>query len=354
MTYRRPFLRVLGPDGENMITAWGSKLIGVRLIDRLDGQVDEAIFRFTRKPPYMPIPGVDTPYVVYAGWSETGMAITGYYTFQRTHIFGEPKRGQELHLICRAGDLIDKLKAVDSQHFDKENGHTTLGDIFNTLFKSTGKKVTVHPDIASRPIPGAYELRWNESAMDFAMRLAEDHGGIVKPAGDGIIVLKAGSGESASGTPLPTIRIPFDENYGFDVEIEPRFDYAKVSASWLDIDKGTLEREDKTSRDKGASDALPHPFASKEAAKAAADAVSAEWAATRGRACSRRSVTRPLSRTPPCRAPGSAARSTKPSGRPRRSLTTSSRIPAGPRPSRFGRRCREVRRSFSFYMDGLS
>lgn len=277
MTYRRPFLRVLGPGGENMLDAWGSKLIGVRLIDRTDGESDEAIFRFTRKPPYMPIPALDTPYVVYAGWSESGAAITGYYTFQRTHIFGEPRSGQQLHLICRAGDLIDKLKAVDSQHFDKENGHTTLGDVFNTLFKSTGKKVTVHPDIASLPIPGGYELRWNESAMDFAMRLAEDHGAIVKPAGDGIIVLKPGSGQSASGATLPTIRVVYDENYSFDVELDPAFEYAKVSASYLDIDKGTLEREDKSSREQGARDALPHPFASKEGAKATAEAMSKEW-----------------------------------------------------------------------------
>ena len=115
----------------------------------------------------MPIPGEGTPYIVRAGWSDRAMGVAGIYTFQRTHIFGEPKQGQQLHLICRAGDLGDYLKRVDSEHFDKENGHNTLGDVFRSLFKSGGKAVEVHPDIDKLPIPGGYALRWNQSASDF-------------------------------------------------------------------------------------------------------------------------------------------------------------------------------------------
>ncbi len=155
MTYRTPHLRVIGPGSDDMLTTWGSKLIGVRLIDRLDGESDEAIFRFTRKKPYMEIPPQGTPYTVQAGWSAQGMALFGRYTFQRVHIFGEPKQGQQLHLICRAADFNDDLKKVDSQHFDKENGHSTLGDMFNSLFKSSGSRVLIHPDIASIPVPDA-------------------------------------------------------------------------------------------------------------------------------------------------------------------------------------------------------
>ncbi|CAO4163684.1 phage late control D family protein [Methylorubrum populi] len=277
MTYRRPYLKVEGPGGEDMIKSWGSKLIGVKIIDRRDGESDEATFMFTRKRPYMAIPGEGTPYTVHIGWAEGASAITGFYTFQRVHIFGNPKQSQQLHLICRGADFIEKLKDVDSGHFDAENGHKTLGDVFNSLFKGSQAQVRVHPDIAKRAITGGYLLRWNQSAIDFAQEVAEENGGVVKPLDGKILILKRGSGESASGQTLPTIQMPFDENYVFDFELEPRFSYQKVTATYLDTDKGTLEREEKTGGAGKGGDALPHPAISKEAAKAAAEAAAQQW-----------------------------------------------------------------------------
>lgn len=276
--YRTPYLAVTGAGGEDMLKTWGSRLIGVKLIDKDGTESDEAHFIFTRKKPYMPIPGTGAPFTVRVGWSERNAAITGYYTFQRVHIMGHPKQGQQLQFICRAGDFIEHLKAVDSEHFDEKTGHKTLGDLFESLFKSTGKPVVVDPEIAKRPIPGGYALRWNQSAIDFASELALDNGAIVKAMGDKMIVMRPGAGESATGAALPGVTIRFeDTNYEFDVELEPRFEYSKVSSSYLDTDKGTLEREDKDGGGKGARDALPHPSQSKDAAKALAEATAAEW-----------------------------------------------------------------------------
>lgn len=277
MTYRKPYLKVTGPGGEDMLRTWGSKLIGVKLIDRDGYESDEAIFIFTRKRPYPPAPALDTPFQVYAGWSADDTAITGYYTFQRLHLFGDPKAGQRMEYICRAGDFIEHLKRVDSEHFDEKTGHKTLGDVFQSLFKSTGKSIVVAPEIAKQAIPGGYSLRWNQSAIDFATDLADDHGAIVKPMGDRMVVMKRGAGESGGGKPLGQILIQFREDYSYDVELEPRFEFQKISASYLDIDKGTLEREDKSTSYKSSRDALPHPFGSKEAAAAAAASVAQEW-----------------------------------------------------------------------------
>lgn len=275
--YRKPYLQVIGPGGDDMVKAWGSKLIGVKLVDRDGDESDEAIFIFTRKLPYMPIPGEGTPYIVRVGWSADKVAVTGHYTFQRTHIQGNPKQGQQLQLICRAGDFIEHLKRVDSEHFDENTGHKTLGDVFRSLFKATGKPVEVSPQIDKLPIPGGYSLRWNQSPIDFAADLARNNGAIVKPMGDKMIVMKPGSGESVSGQTLGSLTIRFQDDYEFDVELEPRFQYKQVSSSYLDTDKGTLEREDKDSGTKGSRDALPHPAPSKDAAKAVAEAVAQEW-----------------------------------------------------------------------------
>ena len=275
--YRRPYLAVSGPEGEDMLKSWGSRLIGVKLVDKDGEESDEAHFIFTRKKPYMPIPGEGARFTVRLGWSERNAAVTGSYTFQRVHLQGHPKQGQQMTFICRAGDFIEHLKGVDSEHFDDKTGHKTLGDVFTSLFNGTGSPVVVDPEIAKRAIPGGYLLRWNQSRIDFGSELAKDNGAIIKEMDGRIIVLRPGSGNSATGADLPTLTIRFEDTYEYDFELEPRFQYQKVSASYLDTDKGTLEREDKDKGDKGARDALPHPSQSKDAAKALADAASAEW-----------------------------------------------------------------------------
>lgn len=276
MAYRVPYLQVLGPGGEDMLKVWGSALIGVRLVDRDAYLSDEATFLFTRKRPYMPIPGAGTPFTVRLGWSPREVALVGIYTFQRTHIFGAPKRGQQLHLICRAGDFIQHLKSVDTAHYDASNGFKTLGDVFRSVFKGTGKPVEIDPTIDKMPIPGDYLFRKDQSAIDFATNLAETYGGYVKPGGDKIVIGSRGSGMSASGKALPTIKVPFDENYEFDVELEPRFQYSKVAASYLDTGKGRIESEETGSGSGHGRDALVHPFPSQDAARAGAEAAGKE------------------------------------------------------------------------------
>lgn len=275
--YRKPFLQVIGPDGSDQVVTWGSKLIGVQLIDRAGYESDEAVFKFTRGLPYMAVPAEGTPYTVRVGWSADDVAVTGYYTFQRVHLLGNPRSGQQMHLVCRAGDFIDVLKRVDSEHFDQTNGHKTLGDVFRSLFKATGKAVAVAPEIDSRPIAGGYMLRWNQSPIDFATDLADDNGALVKPMGDKMVVMKRDAGQSGSGVNLSTILVRFQPNYEFDVELEPRFQYQEIAVPWFDKEQGRLQTE--TSKGSGSSsrDGLPHPAPSKDGATTLGEAVGQEW-----------------------------------------------------------------------------
>ena len=275
--YRVPFLQVLGPNGGDLVKIAGSALVGVKLIDRGGGESDESFFTFTRKKPYPPTPAVGTPFTVKLGWSPTDVAVTGYYTFQRIHLLGNPKQGQSMQWICRAGDFLDHLKKVDSQHFDEETGHKTLGDLFKGLFP--GQDVVVAPEIAGKSIPGGYFLQWNQSAIDAATSIAEDNGAIVKPMGNKIVVMTRGSGESGTGKPLSTVTIKFDENYDYDVELEPRFEFQSVAASWWNPEDGKLLQENKTTGFKASRDALPHPFITQDAANSAAASAAQEWQA---------------------------------------------------------------------------
>jgi len=280
--FRRPFLRVSGPlvgagdFGGELVERLGTALIGVRLTDQAGYGVDECTIRVRRRTPFRAVPPRGTRYVVQAGWSAEGMAIGGVYTFQRLRILGDPETGQELQLVCRAGDFVDKLKAVDSEHFDAANGHKTYGDVFRTLAKRAGVPARVAQSLAGLPLPNGYDLRWQQSAIDYATQLGDQIGGLVKPQGGALVVLERGAGKSASGQALPTIVIPYEEDRRFEVDLEPRHEYAQVGSGWFDGTAGRLQEERHQTRRQFSRLALPHPFGSQPAAKRGAEAAAKE------------------------------------------------------------------------------
>ena len=247
MTYRHPFLEVMGPGASDLVKTAGSRLIGVKLVDHGGDQSDEAIITLTDGPPYFPVPGLGTPYVVRLGWSELSAVITGVYTFQRVHFFGAPKEGRKVQLICRAGDLNKDLKQMGSEHFDQETGHKTYGDVFRSLFK--GMNVAIAPEIAGKALPGStegggYLLRWKQSAIDFATQLGEENGWVVKPQGGKMVVMDLAAGLSGSGKDLPTLIIRYDPNYEYDVELEPRYSVEEMGGFFFDPAKGIETQDD--------------------------------------------------------------------------------------------------------------
>ena len=279
MTDRTPFLSVLGPNGSDLVKIAGARLIGVQLIDRIDDVSDEAIIRFTNKPPYVATPALNTPFTVLLGWSADKAAKVGQYTFQRVHFSGNPREGEVLEWICRAADFSGgTLKDAASQHFDKDTGHKTLADVFRTLFG--GQQVMIDPKVAEIPIPNGYKLQWQQSAIDFATDLAHENGLIIKEANGTIVVLQRGSGLSASGAPLTAVNVVKDQAYEYDVELEPRFEYKSVSSTWFDTEKGRLEKTDQLTgfKDKSSGiDALPHVAAAKDEAERHAAARARDW-----------------------------------------------------------------------------
>ncbi|HEX4764904.1 MAG TPA: hypothetical protein VH414_01375 [Lichenihabitans sp.] len=231
MAYRVPFLKVIGPDGTDQIPVWGSRLVGVRIVPRYVDTSDECTFMFTDKPPYATAPAENTPFTVSIGWSAETAALGGTYYLKRIHLLGEPKRGEQIHYICRPLEQSG-LNEVASQHFGADNGNTTLGDVFTNLFTAAGIGVEVAASIASMPIPGGHVVQWQQSHIDFATDLANDAGGVVKPMDGKVWVLDRNAGQSVSGNALASFIIPKTDCYQYDVELDPRFQYQSMSVSY--------------------------------------------------------------------------------------------------------------------------
>lgn len=281
MTLRRPVLRVVGPGATNLVDRWGSALLGVTITDQAGYESDECTIRMRRRPPYMAPPPKGTPYTVSIGWSDGGLSKTGLYTFQRAQISGSPEEGQEMHLVCRAGDYIDKLKAVGSAHYDAGNGFGTAGKIFRRLAEDAGLEPVIAAEIDAIEIP--YRLRWQQSPADFATSLGDDLGAMVKPQAGKLLVTPRGGGQSGSGQSLPPVHVYFDPSYGFEVDLEPRASFEEVAAPWFDGAAGRIEEESRQTDQQQSRYALPHPYPTKDEAARAAGAAAQElgrWTGT--------------------------------------------------------------------------
>ncbi len=277
MTYRTPYLKVIGPDGADQIPVWGSSLIGVKIVTRFSDESDECTFMFTNKPPYATAPAENTPYTVSIGWSAETAALGGTYYLHRIHLLGEPKRGEQVHYICLPIQQSGIYKAT-SQHFGPDNGNNTLGDVFTNLFTAAGIGVEVAASIASLPIPGGHLVQWQQSHIDFATDLANNAGGVVKPMDGKVLVLDRNAGQSVSGNALASFTIPKTDCYQYDVELDPRFQYQSMSVPYFDSSAGRIKQvESPTEGSSGTQDALPHPAADQAAAQTQAKVCADEF-----------------------------------------------------------------------------
>lgn len=270
---RQPYLEVIGPDGVNLAERFQSEFIGIRITDLAYGEADELLIRFRRQKPYLMPPPVDTEFTARLGWSKEGAVITGTYRYQRTLYQGEPESGQEMALVCRSADFTDALKRVDSEHFDEETGHKTYGDVLRTLAQRAGLDAAIDPELDSLRLPGGYLLRWKQSAIGLAADIGDELGAIVKPQAGKLTVRRSGSFQAPSGSSLPEVRIPFDPNHAFQVDIEPRYGFSEVATGWFDGSKGRTDEMLEHLEGGFARFALPHLGSSQEYAAAASRAA---------------------------------------------------------------------------------
>jgi phage protein D len=94
--------------------------------------------------PFPAGPAAGTRYSAAIGWSESGARHAGIYTVQSSAIGGDAVQGYTMTVTCRAADYLDKMKEVDSEHFDE----MTVGEIFQQLAGRAGVSAVVDPELA--------------------------------------------------------------------------------------------------------------------------------------------------------------------------------------------------------------
>lgn len=249
----------------------GNVLVSVTITDTIDQQSDGCEIVFADPGRRIPLPRKGELFTVAMGWLGAGPlglagAAGGLFAVQRLSHRGAAGRGEQLLVELRAADFVEKLKGKRRQAWE---AGTTAGQIFSDLAGEAGLGTSIDPDIAARPV--GYRLRWDQSAIDAATELAEELGATVKPAGGKLVVMKRGAGAAGSGQPLQDVLVTRRGGFGWEIEIEPRPLYGKVTASWLDPATGRRKLVSVETGLDGPVHALQHPFQDEATALQAAE-----------------------------------------------------------------------------------
>lgn len=218
----------------------------------------------------LPLPHEDDLLVAFGGYEGGKIAMLGAFKVQGWTGGWEPGGVETMMMKARAATFTGEIKAFGSKHWDE----TTLGKILQDTAKAAGLTLSIDPELASSQI--SYALRWEASPIDFALRLAEEHGGVVKAAGKRLAVVKKGSGKGADGAQLPIIRVTRSGCSGWSIESEPRPRQGEIAATWIDPATGKRQVETESTGKTGPKHSLIHVRASRAEAKAAAKAKAAE------------------------------------------------------------------------------
>lgn len=272
--WRRPILQAFreGGSGANVFAGdLGRHLVSVTVTDNAGKESDACRIVLADPGRLLPLPRKKEIFTVFMGWADEGPVLQGPFAVQKMRHRGDASSGEFLTIELRAADFVDKLKAFGRKHYEED---ATAGSVFSDLAKEAGLGVSIASELAG--IKLGYRLRWDQSVIDFATEIAEEIGAVVKPAGGKLVVMKKGAGKSGGGLDLPPIVVRKTAGYSWDIEIEPRPVYGKVTATWLDKKTGRRKLLKQPTGRTGPHHVLPHPYRDEGDARRAAEAEAFE------------------------------------------------------------------------------
>lgn len=128
--------------------------------------------------------------------------------------------------------MCKKLKEISGQNFDV----TTLGAVLQEAFSSAGASTEIDGELAGKKIK--YETRFDQSAPDFATRLANKYNAIFKAGGGRYLIVLRVSQKKFSGGSMGAVEVHMSECSDWSIESKPRPNYSKVAAICYDPAKG--------------------------------------------------------------------------------------------------------------------
>lgn len=265
-TFGRTPIIILTVDGKPVSGVFYALLISATLVDNEGDEVDRLTLELDDANNQIERPRKGATITCQMGFAETGVVDKGRYKVENVTEQGSVDRGQTLTIEAHAEDLRKDAKASGQKAYE----HKTFKQIVDDEAKAMGLEAMVAPELASQTFD--WRVRWNTSRLDFLTRLADEIGGIVKPAGGKLVVQKRGSGKSASGIDLPELVISRSDCSEWTGKPVGRMEYGQVVTYWTDPGTGKQQTVKSPTGRKGPDFTIREPFADEKAAKRAGEA----------------------------------------------------------------------------------
>lgn len=190
--------------------------------DQLDITLDDADGRFD-------LPSRGAILGLSIGWQGEPLVYKGEYTVDEVEHSGSP---DIITIRARAADMRGSLMNRYERSFDKK----TIGDIVAQIADENQLKPLV--DNALKSVMIDHIDQTNESSINLLTRLAEQYDAIATVKNGNLLFITAGAGKTASGKPLPTIRITRADGDSHRFAVAEGDNYKAVKAYWHDTDTG--------------------------------------------------------------------------------------------------------------------
>lgn len=248
-------------DNEDITQDFSDRLISLTMTDNRGFEADQLDIELDDTDGQIALPPRGATLTLWLGWQDSALIKKGTFTVDEIEHRGAP---DTLTIRGRSADFRGTLNSRREQSWHD----TTLGQIVETIAARNKLTASVADKLKAIAVPHIDQSQ--ESDAVFLSRLADRNGAAVSVKAGKLLFLKAGSGKTASGKPIPQMTLERGDGDRHQFAIADREAYTGVTAKWLHTkdpkpqkQKVKLKRKPKEKHLR----ALQHPKATKAPAK---------------------------------------------------------------------------------------
>ena len=200
------------------------RLINLSMTDNRGFEADQLDIELDDTDGLVALPIRGAVLSLYLGWKGFSLVSKGRFTVDEVEHRGAP---DTVTIRARSADFRGTLNSRREESWHD----TTLGAIVSSIAERNKLTASVANSLAGIQIPHIDQSQ--ESDAVFLSRLAERNGGAVSVKAGKLLMLKAGSGTTASGKAIPQITIQRGDGDRHQFAIADRGAYTGVTAKWL-------------------------------------------------------------------------------------------------------------------------
>ncbi|MBG0636681.1 phage late control D family protein [Enterobacter asburiae] len=248
-------------DNDDITQDFSNRLISLTMTDNRGFEADQLDIELDDTDGQIALPPRGATLTLWLGWQGSALIKKGTFTVDEIEHRGEP---DTLTIRGRSADFRGTLNSRREQSWHD----TTLGQIVEAIGARNKLTASVADTLKAVAVPHIDQSQ--ESDAVFLSRLAERNGASVSVKAGKLLFLKAGSGKTASGKPIPQMTLERGDGDRHQFAIADREAYTGVTAKWLHTKDPKPQKQKVKLRRKPKEKhlrALQHPKATKAPAK---------------------------------------------------------------------------------------